>query len=96
MRGAGLPSDTKVGALVQYPDFILLREKADLYRLTRSVWPGQSCLSPGATITSAPSLFSSVVTGVDGLPLAFAFTGASNAKAIHCSNVFCVPYARNR
>ena len=40
---------------------------------------------------------SSVLTGVDGLPFVVGRSSATaQARAFHCSNVFCVPYVRNR
>jgi Collagen triple helix repeat (20 copies) len=49
------------------------------------------------TVDTTNTEFSSVLTGVDGLPFVVAQSSATGqTKAFHCSNVFCVPYVRNR
>ncbi len=51
------------------------------------------------TVVSGAGNNSAAVTGVDGLPLLVGFdanAGSRGIRAIHCSNVFCLPYVRNR
>ena len=55
--------------------------------------------STTATVDSTGDvgLDSSLTVGVDGLPLiAYGDTTGTHLKVLHCSNVFCVPYARAR
>ena len=47
------------------------------------------------TVSTTAALDSSVVTGVDGLPMVFAVDNVGG-KAIHCSNGYCLPYVQNR
>ena len=49
------------------------------------------------TVETTNTESSSVLTGDDGLPFVVARSSATGqTKAFHCSNVFCVPYVRNR
>lgn len=48
------------------------------------------------TVSNSASQDSSVVTGVDDMPMVFAVDNTSGGKAIHCSNSYCVPFVQNR
>jgi hypothetical protein len=59
-----------------------------------------ACTSASVTtVVSGAGNHSAAVSGVDGLPLLVGFDANASGRgvrAIHCSNVFCVPYVRNR
>ena len=49
------------------------------------------------TLDQTGNLFGTGITsGVDGLPVVVWHNQTGGVKAVHCSNVFCVPYARRR
>ncbi len=49
------------------------------------------------TLDQTGNLFGTAITqGVDGLPLLAYHNETGGVKAVHCSNVFCVPYFRRR
>jgi hypothetical protein len=50
-----------------------------------------------ATLEAAPNVFGTALTiGVDGLPLVGYWKQNSGLVAVHCSNVFCLPYFQRR
>lgn len=70
---------------------------------TNSLLRAAYCTDPACstfnltTIDTTATEFGSVVTGSDGLPFVVALnTTSKQATVFHCSNIFCVPYARNR
>lgn len=48
------------------------------------------------TVSSSATRDSSLVSGVDDMPMIFAVDSGSGGKAIHCSNPYCIPYVQNR